>query len=143
MSVYSRWKQGIITGFILLAILPLVLSYFWTELSSFYAAAYGMIFCSVIMVLGFMVLRLTLKRSLRLFLSALFGGILFRLAAVIGSGIYVNYYTSLPLRIFFISVIGYYFLWQILEIIYFQTRVKKDSTFFVKSLESEAEVDSA
>ena len=120
----SVLKTGIFGLILFFAISPLIWSYYIFDLSVFLAIVWGMGICSGIMTAGFIMLIFTIGKSINSFLSALIGGILIRLITVLVTGFYVMNYTSLPIKTFFITIIIYYFFWQLVEICYLRYREK-------------------
>lgn len=66
-----------------------------------------------------------LQSSIAGLLALVFGGIIFRFAVVIGSGLMVKFLTNMNLASYFSGLLLSYVMMQIIEIIYFQKRFGK------------------
>jgi len=106
-------------------LLPLFIVYFGCESKTFESVLWGFIVSSVVMSGGILSLRFTLNRSMNIFLGALIGGIFLRLLIILSSGFYVLYFSDLNINNYFISLLGYYFTLQFIEVIYFNKKNKK------------------
>lgn len=105
-------------------ILPLFIVYFGCESKTFESVVWGAIVSSIVMTGGILSLRFTLNRSMKIFLGTLIGGILLRLLIILLSGFYIRYFSDLNVKDYFISLLGYYFALQFIEIIYFNKSAK-------------------
>ena len=104
--------------------LPLFIVYFGCESKTFESVVWGAVVSSIVMTGGILSLRFTLNRSVNIFLGTLIGGILFRLLIILLSGFYILKFSDLNIKEYFISLLGYYFALQFIEIIYFNKSIK-------------------
>lgn len=108
-----------------LVLIPLVIVYYVGDDKTFISVIWGIVVSSILMGVGFFSLKIALNRSMKIFLGTVVGGILFRLVAILASGLYVFWYSDLPIRSFFISLLGYYLFYQFVEIFYFNRGLKE------------------
>ena len=106
-------------------ILPFFIAYFICENRTFESLVWGSIISTVVMAGGFLSIKFTLNRSMKLFFGAIIGGIFIRLLVILLSGLYVLWYTNLNIKEYFAFLLGYYFFLQFLEILYFNRGLKK------------------
>ncbi len=92
---------------------------------TFESLIWGSIISTFVMVGGFISLKLTLNKSINLFFGALIGGIFIRLLIIFLSSFYVQRFTDLNIKEYFVFLFGYYFFLQFLEILYFNRGLKK------------------
>ena len=118
-------KNNKIILLIPLVLIPLIIVYFMTGEKTFESVLWGIIISTFLMGVGFMTLKFALGRSMKMFLGVVVGGIFFRLIFFLISGLYIFYYSDLPIRSFFISLLGYYLFYQFIEILYFNRGLKK------------------
>ena len=120
-----RKKNSKIYLLLPIVLIPLVIMYIWGNDKTFESVVWGIIISTFLMGVGFISLKMSMERSMKLFLGTMVGGILLRMIFFIASGIYVFKYSDLPIRSFFISLLGYYLFYQFIEILYFNRGLKK------------------
>ena len=104
---------------------PLIIVYLECGTKTFESVVWGFIISSVLMIVGFLALKFTLNRPVKIFLGTVVGGIFFRLLIILLTGFYVHYFTELNLIEYFSSLLGYYLLFQFIEVMYFNRNLKK------------------
>jgi len=110
--------------FLPIFLLPLFIVYFGCESKTFESVVWGAVVSSIVMTGGILSLRFTLNRSVNIFLGTLIGGVLLRLLIILLSGLYILNFSDLNIKEYFISLLGYYFALQFIEIIYFNKSAK-------------------
>ncbi|OQX83162.1 hypothetical protein B6D60_10940 [candidate division KSB1 bacterium 4484_87] len=93
----------------------------FTEITSAY------IFSIILFVLGFLGTIWSLDKSLKTFMTTVFGGMVARIFLVVGAVYVVLRYTSFDIRIFISVFFLFYIIFQIFEFRYFNKNVKKGS----------------
>jgi len=111
--------------FLPFSLLPLFIIYFRCESKTFESVLWGFIVSALVMGGGIISLKFTLNRSINIFLGTLIGGIFLRLLIILLSGFYILYFSDLNINNYFISLLGYYFTLQFIEVIYFNKGVRK------------------
>ena len=110
---------------ILSFIIPVFVIYLKCDTRTFESVVWGFIVSTFVMIGGFLSLRFTFNRPMNLFLGALVGGIFLRMVFILLSGFYVLRYSNLLIKEYFISLLGYYFFLQFIEVMYFSRILKK------------------
>ena len=120
-----RKKNSKIHLLLPIVLIPLIIIYIWGDDKTFESVVWGIIVSTFLMGAGFLSIKISMERSMKLFLGTIVGGIFLRLVFFIASGIYVLNYSDLPIRSYFISLLGYYLFYQFIEILYFNRGLKK------------------
>lgn len=106
-------------------LIPLFIIYLRCDIITFESVIWGFIISTFVMIGGFLSLRFTFNRPINLFLGALVGGIFLRIVFILLSGFFVLRFSNLLIKEYFISLLGYYFFLQFIEIMYFSRILKK------------------
>jgi len=110
---------------ILSFLIPLFIIYLKCDSRTFESVVWGFIISTFVMIGGFLSLRFTFNRPINLFLGALVGGIFLRIVFILLSGFYVLRFSNLLIKEYFMSLLGYYFFLQFIEVMYFNRILKK------------------
>ncbi|MDZ7266950.1 MAG: hypothetical protein ONB48_05740 [candidate division KSB1 bacterium] len=103
----------------------LLLSVATAQASASQSFGYGLAISAAMAVLGFWGLRWASTRSHKIFLSMLFGGLLFRVI-IVGVALFVVWkWSNLDLTIFAASLVGTYLILQFTETLILQRHFKR------------------
>ena len=95
------------------------------SLNTYYAEVFwGGVVGVLLMAIGFYGLRWSFEKSFQAFLGVIVGGILFRMAALLGSGWIVVRQTDLSVAAYLLAALYYLLLFQSVELKHFHQRRK-------------------
>lgn len=105
-------------------IFAMILVYFLGNIDYLKACIIGSSISIALICATVIVIMKFVGKSIPLLLGVVVGGFLFRLLAVLGSGLIVNYKTDLHIYSFYAGLFGSFFLLLGLEIIFLHNRIK-------------------